>query len=216
MRFPSSLIAALVISAAPALAECTRVHVAMHDGLVSVSARDAMLGEILDAWARVGQTKIINAEKIVGEPLTIQLVDVPEEQALDMLLRSVGGYLAAARSAAVVDASRFDRIMILPTRAGESSTVRQAAPTLVSPVLPPQQTLPPQSASPMSGIARIIGPERLPVEDDQPDAPAAPPPESPPALDRPPYAPPSTLGSPVPGMVVTPPQQDPRSTRRRR
>jgi hypothetical protein len=216
MRFPSSLIAALIISAAPALAESTTVQVAMHDGLVSVSARDAMLGEILDVWARVGQTKIINAEKMVGEPLTIQLVDVPEEQALDMLLRSAGGYLAVARSAAIVDASRFDRIMILPTRAGESSTVRQAAPMLVSPVLPPQQTIPPQSASPMNGVARIIGPERLPVEDDQQDAPPAPPPASPPELDRHPYAPPSTVGSPVPGMVVTPPQQGLRSTPRRR
>jgi hypothetical protein len=216
MRFLSSWIAALVISAAPALAEPTTVQVTMHDGLVSVSAQNAMLGEILDAWARVGQTKIINAEKVIGAPLTIELVDVPEEQALDVLLRSVGGYLAAPRSVARAGASRFDRIFILPKSAGESSTVRQVAPP-PPPVLPPQQMLPPQSApTVMNGVGRAIGPGGLPAEDYQQDAPPAPAPTPASSQNRPANAPPSTLGSPVPGMVVTPPRQDPPLMPRRR
>src|SRR5713101_1917413 len=146
-----SLIAALVISVAPALAEPPRVQIAMHDGLVTVIARDALLGEILDAWCRVGQTKIINAEKVVGPPLTIQFADVPEEQALDLLLRSVGGYLAVSRSVVRAGGSRFDQIIILPASGGESSTVRQVAPALPPPPLPPQQMM-------TDGVAPAIGP----------------------------------------------------------
>jgi hypothetical protein len=204
-----SLIAALVISVAPALAEPTKVQVAMHDGLVSVIARDAMLGEILDAWGRVGQTKIINAEKVVGPPLTIQFADVPEEQALDLLLRSVGGYLAVSRSVARAGGSRFDRIVILPGSGGESSTVRQVAPA-------PPLLLPPQQQVMTDGVAPAIGPNGLPAEDDQQDAPPVPAPVSPPSQNRPANAPPSSIGSPLPGMVVTPPRQGSPSTPRRR
>jgi hypothetical protein len=206
--FLSSSIAALVISAAPALAESARVQVAMHDGLVSVIARDAMLGEILDAWGRVGQTKIINAEKVVGTPLTIQFADVPEQQALDVLLRSVGGYLAVSRSVGRAGGSRFDRIIILPARGGESSTVRQVEPTLPPTVWPPQQMT--------NGGAPAIGPDGLPAEDDQQDAPSAPAPAPAFSQDRPANAPPSTLGSLGPGMVVTPPPRNPRAMPRRR
>jgi hypothetical protein len=44
-------------------------------------------------------------------------VDVPERQALETILRSVSGYLAAPRTATITTASRFDRILILPTSA---------------------------------------------------------------------------------------------------
>jgi len=175
---------------------------------VSVIARDAMLGEILDAWGRVGRTKIINAEKVMGPPLTIQFADVPEEQALDVLLRSVGGYLAVSRSVAHAGGSRFDRIIILPASGGESSTVRQVAPTLPPPLFPQQMMT--------NGVAPAIGPDGLPAENDQQDAPPAPAPVSASSQNRTANAPPSTLGSPVPGMVVTPPRQNPPSTPRRR
>ena len=204
-----SLIAALVISVAPARAEPTKVQIVMHDGLVSVIARDAMLGEILDAWGRVGRTKIINAERVAGPPLTIQFADVPEEQALDVLLRSVGGYLAVSRSVAHAGGSRFDRIIILPASGAESSTVRQVAPTLPPPLLPPQQMM-------TNGVAPAIGPDGLPAEDPQQDAPPAPAPVPSSSQNRPDSAPPAMLGSPVPGMVVTPPRQDPPSAPRRR
>jgi hypothetical protein len=209
MRPSFLFIAALVIAAAPPLAGSATVQVAMHDGLVSVIARDATLGEILDAWGRVGQTTIINAEKVVGAPLTVQFADVPEERALDVLLRSIGGYLAVARSVARPGASRFDRIIVLPASVWESPTVRQVAPTLSPPVLPPRQMM-------ENGVAPAIGQDGLQAEDDRQDAPPAPAPTPSSSQNRLAGAPPSTLGSPAPGIVMMPTLQDPPSMPRRR
>ena len=41
--------------------------------------------------------KVVNVERIPGGPLTLELSDMPEAQALDVLLRSVSGYMAAPR-----------------------------------------------------------------------------------------------------------------------
>ena len=49
-------------------------------------AKDATVRQILAEWARVGQTKIVNVERIPGGPLTLELNNVPEAQALDILL----------------------------------------------------------------------------------------------------------------------------------
>ena len=38
------------------------VRVSLHDGLVSVEAKDAPLREILEAWARVGDIAFVNAD----------------------------------------------------------------------------------------------------------------------------------------------------------
>ena len=69
------------------------------NGRVSLSARDATVRQILTEWARVGQTQIVNVERIAGGPITIEFTNVPEAEALDMLLRSVSGYMAAPRAA---------------------------------------------------------------------------------------------------------------------
>src|SRR6266498_1810799 len=84
------------------------VQVTMHDGRVSVVAKDATLRQILTEWARVGQTKVVNVERIPGAPMTIELRDLPEAQALEILLRSLSGYMAAPRPAPASNLSRFD------------------------------------------------------------------------------------------------------------
>ena len=76
------------------------VQITIADGRFSLVATGATARQILTEWARVGQTKIVNVERIPGEPLTFQLTDIPEPEALDLLLRSVAGYVAAGRSAA--------------------------------------------------------------------------------------------------------------------
>ena len=59
---------------------------------------------------------------MTGTPLTLKLVNVPERQALDIILRSVAGYMAAPRLAsATPGASAYDRIVILPTSAGAAT-----------------------------------------------------------------------------------------------
>jgi uncharacterized protein YqeY len=81
---------------------------------VSLSAKNATVGQILAEWARVGQTKIVNAERVSGGPMTLELTNVPEAEAIEILLRSAGGFLLAPRQVETANASRFDRILILP------------------------------------------------------------------------------------------------------
>lgn len=106
-------VAAILLAAMPASAGELQLKIA--DGRVTLVARDVTVREILAEWARVGQTRIVNGEKLVGGPVTLQLDNVPEAQALDTLLRSAAGYVMAPRAAANSGASVYDRIMILAT-----------------------------------------------------------------------------------------------------
>src|SRR3954447_7309635 len=102
---------ALVGAVSPASAE---VQVSLQNGRVTLLAKDATVRQILTEWARVGQTKIVNVERIPGGPVTLELRDVPEQQALRVLLRSLGGYVTAPRTTTVANASMFDRILVMP------------------------------------------------------------------------------------------------------
>src|SRR4029450_9163581 len=75
----------LVMAARPAAAE---VKLTMSAGRVSLSAKNAPIGQILTEWAKVGQTKIVNAERVGGGPMTLELTNVPEVEALEIVLRA--------------------------------------------------------------------------------------------------------------------------------
>jgi len=126
-----------LLAASTASAEVT---VSMHDGRVSIVAKDATLRQIMTEWARVGQTKIVNLDRIPGGPLTLELRDVTEDQALDVLMRPLSGYLAAPRAEAMANLSKFDRILVMPTvAAARATTVATSAPA--TPMFqPPAQT----------------------------------------------------------------------------
>jgi hypothetical protein len=115
--------------AVPSRAE---VRVTMQNGRVSLVAKDATLRQILAEWARAGQARIVNAEQVAGGPMTLELTDMPERQALDILMRTVGGYFAAPRPSPVPNAAFYDRIVVLPTAAPRpavsSSSVPQVLP----------------------------------------------------------------------------------------
>ena len=102
----------MVLAASTASAE---VQLSIGDGRVTLVATNATVRQILTEWARIGQTKIVNVERIPGGPLTLQLTNVPEQEALDILLRSVTGYVAAPRPVAVANLSHYDRILDLET-----------------------------------------------------------------------------------------------------
>lgn len=135
------------------------VSITIHDGRVSISAKDATVRQILAEWARVGRTQIVNVERIAGAPITIELTNVPEQDALDLLMRSLSGYLVASRTPIVSDASQFDKIIVMPTAAAPRPPVSSAAPS-------------PAPFSQLNGI----GPQ---PEDDGAGAPSLPPALSP-------------------------------------
>src|SRR6266536_4742921 len=107
----ASIAALSCLLATPAFAE---VQLTLQGGRVSIVAKDATLRQILTEWSRVGQTKIVNIDRIPGGPTTLELRNVPEEQALDILLRSLSGYVAAPRPVqfAAPNLSRYDRIVV--------------------------------------------------------------------------------------------------------
>ena len=99
----------------------------IRNGRVSLDAQNVPVRQILAEWARVGGAKVVNGEKVAGAPVTLQFNEVPERQALDIILRSVSGYMLAARQPGSVGASAFDRILILPTSAGPRNNAPAAA-----------------------------------------------------------------------------------------
>jgi hypothetical protein len=105
----------VVVLLAVARAASADVQLSIRGGRVTLVATDATVRQILTEWARVGKTNVVNVDRIPGGPITLQLTDVPEPEALDLLLRSVTGYVAAPRPVAAPDLSRYDRILVLPT-----------------------------------------------------------------------------------------------------
>ena len=149
--------------AAPAFAQ--KLSIEFREGRVTVDATSVPVRTILTEWSKVGGTKVIGAERVAGAPLTIKLIDVPESQALEVILRSVAGYMAAPRSANT-GVSMYDRIMVLAT----SSTPPPA----------PAATRPTPNTG-MSGTQRFVPPRREPEpaeqdpDDDDPNPPNPPP-----------------------------------------
>lgn len=105
----------LTMAAAP-LHGGGEIRISLGGGRVTLVAADALLGEVLAEWSRVGSTRFVGVEAIVREPVTLHLVDAREEEAIGLLLRSATGYVAAPRRAGPPGASRYDRVTILVAR----------------------------------------------------------------------------------------------------
>lgn len=128
--FVPAFVVAVLTAAVPVRAE---VRISMDNGKVTVKASNATVREILAEWAKAGHARIINGERVTSGPMTLELTNMPEGQALDIILRSVAGYMAAPRAAAEPNASLYDRIMILPT--STAPRVTQSAP-VTTPSMP--------------------------------------------------------------------------------
>jgi hypothetical protein len=187
----------------PAAAE---VRLSIVEGVVRLNATNATIAQILAEWSRVGRTTIVNGDRVSGGPVTLELLNVPEDRALDTLLRSTAGYLAAPRPLAVPNASRFDRIVIIPTstapRAAAPSGPAFAAPAFPAPAPAQVQVeddaadrpapIMPQPPRP-PGFAPFAGPGAVPAQATDPTSPAQ---GAVPAMPT---------GAATPGMIIQPP-----------
>ena len=105
----------------PAPVSAGELVLSFKDGRVTLKATDVTLRQVLNEWARLGQTRIVGLEKLGGGLLTLELTDVPEKQALEILLaqrRRVRRRAARERgrcASMAANSSRFDRLMLLPT-----------------------------------------------------------------------------------------------------
>jgi hypothetical protein len=171
MRTIQALAFALVAVAATSSTASADIQLTIRDGRVSLIAKDATVRQILTEWARVGQTTVVNVERLTGGPVTLQLTNVSEEQALDVLLRSVSGYMLAPRPTVASNLSHFDRIIVMPTSVAPRAAAATPTPAPVS-----QQ---PQFPQPVAAPGLLGSPGGATVpgagEDDGADSRPAPP-----------------------------------------
>ena len=219
LHVPGLIVAGLALLGTPASAQ---VQIAIAEGRVTVSARDATIRQILTEWARVGQTRIVNLDRLSGAPMSLELTDVPEAQALETVLRSVSGYLAAPRASELPNASRYDRIFLLASSTG--TTARPAAsapppPAFAPPVFNDEQPVADEeaqrpSAPPQGQSLPIRGPAFATFPQAQSPQPQQQPQQGSPSFAAPPFGG-QPSGVSTPGMVVPAPQPAaPRNTDR--
>lgn len=202
-----SVVLACVLACAAPLA-ASELKLEIQDGKVTLVATDVPARQILSEWARIGQTKIVNAEKLPVTMLTLRLEGVSERQALDTVLRSASGYIAMPRMEASAAPSVFDRIIIMPT----STVVANAnVPRPVSAPLPP----PPVQTFRPGGfpVGDAVDDQDHPVPQPNPTANSPVAPGMPGYVPPPPVAPPGAI-PPYPGAPsnVPPGQQAPQPT----
>jgi hypothetical protein len=149
---------------APSAASAGELRLSIANGRVTLVAQDVTVKQILDEWSRVGQTKIVGAERLAGTPVTLELRDVAEGRALESLLRTASGYIAKPRAVSVAaGASAYDAILIMPASRAPAATnlppafnTRPMQPQMVmpnivdddvdqvpSPIMPPGSVPPP-------------------------------------------------------------------------
>ncbi len=213
------VINAIVIGALVASPARADIRLSIDNGRVTLVAKDATVAQILAEWARVGQTKIVNAERLGGPPVTLELTGVSEEMALGIILRSASGYLVAPRAAAVANASRFNRILIMPTSTPPRPSAAPAPPPFPQPPFPQPAFGPPPSSPDEAAPELDLVPRDLPTPNPRTPvfqtfpmpqtAPQAQPAQqsAPPAPSTAAPAPTVPIGVAVPGMPVPVPQQ---------
>lgn len=226
-------VAAVVLASSSLAFAQQPMRLAITDGRVTLHVQNVPVRTILAEWARQGGTTIVNGDRVAGSALTLDLEDMPERQALNIILRGVSGYLLAARDPGRAGASMFDRLIILPTSVaprapqGPAPVVRGVSPTnapLPSLVRPDSQDLNADGDPATDGGdgPRPAAPTRQVVA--PPGLPTVPPatldtPDDAPATAAP--APPVVVGTPAnpfgmppgsslrPGVISTPPPPAP-------
>jgi hypothetical protein len=131
------VVAALLVCAvaAPARAQEARtLDISFNGGRVTLVAENVTLREILAEWARKGGSRIVNAERVTGQPvLRTQFENQPEADVLRALLREVPAYGASMRTVSEAGISVVAAVFILAT------TSEASAPSAI-PAPPPAQS----------------------------------------------------------------------------
>ena len=142
-----------------------QVQLTMQGGHVTLVAKNVTIRQILAEWERVGQTKVVNGERVLGGALNLELTNMPEQQALDIILRSVNGVLFAPRTElAAGNVSAFSQIILMPPSVAPPPS--SAASTPLPPVFGPQTTYPQQQQFQQQQFQ-----QQLPLPDDADDRP---------------------------------------------
>lgn len=200
----SVIVAASVAIASSATAGELKLSIA--NGRATLIATDAPVSQILAEWARIGGTTVVNGERVPGPTLTIQMVDRPEREVLDAVLRSAAGYVAAQRAALVTSLSVYDRILILPTSQAPAFNPAAVATPTFTPA-PRPYVVPSPEDDPVEQ-PHVIPPGAVPMPpgavSPQPQPATQSTPGMPQTLPRPGMLPPPAPGAPNPYVPNSP------------
>ncbi len=105
--------AVVVVAALAGPAAADDLTLSFSAGRVTVVAADVPLVAILDEWTRLGDTRFVAGAGLPARAVSVRLVDVPEREALRVLLRAAGGYIAESRSASQPGVSAFERVLVM-------------------------------------------------------------------------------------------------------
>ena len=136
-RLATSAVAVAAAVGGPVAAD--DLELSFSAGRVTVVAADVPLVAILDEWARLGDTRFVAGEGLLARAVSVRLVDVPEREALRVLLRAAGGYIAESRSASQPGVSAFERVLVMTggrrraAAGGFLARAPQSAPPLAMP-----------------------------------------------------------------------------------
>lgn len=85
------------------------------NGLVSLTATEATIREVLAEWTRKGGTTFPGAEKLGGKPVNLQFEHRPETEVVGSLLRDASGYVLGPRDLSSVGASQLGTVYVVAT-----------------------------------------------------------------------------------------------------
>lgn len=88
--------AVLALASGDAQGQDLQLH--LQNGFVTLKARNVALADVLRRWADVGGVSIVQRGRPFDALVTLDLTDVPERTAVDILLRGSSGYLLIAVS----------------------------------------------------------------------------------------------------------------------
>jgi hypothetical protein len=131
-------VAATLLLACSSTVAAQSLKLEFRNGVVDLKAENVTVRAILDAWSRIGGTRIVGGDRVAGSPVTLALTGVPEKQALEVLLRNVAGYVVGERRTSR-GASRFESIRI--------TAIPQASPSRADSVVVDKATGAPSARS---------------------------------------------------------------------
>ena len=115
MRLVAASLTALAQVITVSLGAADGLELSFQDGRVTVIATDVTVTRILEEWAEVGDTRFVDADTLNRVPVRLEMFDLPEADALRVLLRDAAGYVAAQRAIQTEGSSRFDRVLVMAT-----------------------------------------------------------------------------------------------------
>jgi hypothetical protein len=229
MQFRTAFACAAMLLGVAATSSAQSVTLQFNDGRVTLNAQNAPIRTILVEWARLGGTRIVNGDRLGGAPVTLELTDIPERAALDILLRTAAGYVVTARQEPG-GPSTLGGVIILAT---SSAPKTQAPVTFGAATVQPQRAFPEDAAEERTGVVAApvlagaptppavpgpsvirVGPNGLPqVQTPFGQQPESAQPPAQPAPARPATTVQTLPGTARPGEITPPPPAQPQPAR---